>query len=184
MKILTLLGSLRADSFSKKLASAALALAPEGIELIETDGGKLPLYNQDLDGDDKPAAVLELLEQVNQADGLLFITPEFNYGIPGTLKNAIDWASRPAYRSPMKAKPSAIVSHSISPFGGIRVHSQLADVLAGTLTPVFVAPSYAIAQTHEKFDESGALTDEITRVRIERLMTDFPQWIEACAKEG
>ena len=106
MKLLIVVGSLRAAGFSRKLGEAVAALSPDGTEVETTDGGDLPLYNQDLDGDEKPAAVVALLDQVANADGIVFVTPEFNYGIPGPLKNLVDWASRPAYNSPLKGKPS------------------------------------------------------------------------------
>ncbi len=179
MKILTVIGSLRAASFSRKLGAAVEALAPEAIEIDTTDGGALPLYNQDLDGDEKPAAVRTLLDQVSSADGLVFVTPEFNYGIPGPLKNLIDWASRPAFNSPLKAKPSLVIAHSLAPSGGARAHAQLSSVLAGTLTPTYLAPSFVVPQIHEKFDDAGALADEITKIRLEATLADFADWAKS-----
>ena len=143
-----------------------------------TDGRELPLYDQDLDGEEKPPAVVELLERVGGSDALLFITPEFNYGIPGPLKNAIDWASRPAYRSPIKDKPSLIIALSIAPTGGARAELQLATVLKGTATPTFVGPSVAIPAVHEKFDASGALVDDMTKLRLSKTLEDFCAWAE------
>ena len=178
MKLLVVVGSLRAAGFSRKLGEAVDALAPDGAQLETTDGGALPLYNQDLDGDEKPAPVVTLLDQVVAADGLVFVTPEFNYGIPGPLKNLIDWASRPAYNSPLKGKPSLVVAHSIAPSAGARAHAQLTSVLAGTLTPTFLAPSFVVPQVHEKFDESGSLTDEITKVRLQSTLGAFAEWIQ------
>ncbi|MEM7413505.1 MAG: NADPH-dependent FMN reductase [Myxococcota bacterium] len=176
MNLLVIVGSLRAAGFSRKLADAVAAAAPEGAQIETTDGGTLPLYNQDLDGDDKPAPVQTLLEQVTTADGLVFVTPEFNYGIPGPVKNLIDWASRPAYNSPLKGKPSLVIAHSIAPSGGARAHAQLASVLVGTLTPVFLAPSFVVPQIHEKFDADGALTDDITRLRLQATLPEFAAW--------
>jgi chromate reductase len=179
MKVLILVGSLRGASFSRKIAEAATKMTPDGMSFEITDGRDLPLYDQDLDAEEKPVAVQTLLDQVSTADGLLFITPEFNYGIPGPLKNLIDWASRPAYRSPLKNRPSTIVSLSISPTGGARAHIQLSSVLAGTLTPVFNAPGFSISAVHEKFDEQGTLIDETTRKRLTRMLTDFKAWAES-----
>jgi chromate reductase len=176
LKILAVVGSLRAASFSRKLALAAGELAPEGTTVEIVDGRDLPLYDQDLDGEEKPAAVQTLLDQVSGADALLFITPEFNYGIPGTLKNLIDWASRPAFKSPLKDRPSMIIGLSPAPAGGSRAHAQLGVVLAGTLTPVFVTPGFLVGGVHEQFDESGALTNELTRVRLERTLAGFVDW--------
>ena len=178
VKILIFIGSLRSDSFSRKLARAAQDVAPENAAFQSTDGRELPLYDQDLDGEEKPAAVAELLEGIGGSEALLFITPEFNYGIPGPLKNAIDWASRPAYRSPIKDKPSLIITHSIAPTGGARAELQLASVLKGTATPTFVGPGFSIPAVHEKFDASGALIDDMTRLRLSKTLEAFCSWAE------
>ena len=178
MQLLIVIGSLRQGAFSRKLADAAGGLVPEGVEVTRTDGRDLPLYDQDLDGEEKPPAVRQLLDRVGSADGILFITPEFNYGIPGPLKNLIDWASRPAYASPLKGKPSLVIAHSIAPSGGARGHSQLVSVLGGTLTPVFLAPSFVIPSVHEKFDAEGALTDERTKARLASTLAEFAAWAE------
>ena len=176
MDVLVLIGSLRAASFSRKIGEAAVAVAPNDMNLKIVDGRSLPLYDQDLDGEKKPAAVQTLLDQIIAADALVFVTPDSNYGIPGTLKNAIDWASRPAYRSPLKNKPSVIVSHSVAPTGGARAHSQLSSVLSGTLTPTLVAPGFSIPAVHEKFDESGQLADEMTGARLVRTLEELAAW--------
>ena len=178
MKILIAVGSLRAASFSKKLALAAADLGPEGAEFEIVDGRDLPLYDQDLDGEEKPASVQTLVDQVSSADALVFIAPEFNYGIPGTLKNLIDWASRPAYNSPLKNKPSLVIALSVAPAGGARAHSQLSVVLGGTLTPVFVGPGFLVPAVHEKFDESGKLTDDLTGLRLSKTLEGFVAWAE------
>lgn len=183
MKILVVLGSLRGASFSRKLGEAAAALAPEGTVVEMTDGRDLPLYDQDLDGESKPAAVLAMQAQLEAADALLFITPEFNYGIPGPLKNWIDWASRPAFRSPLKDKPSTIIALSPAPAGGARVHSQLSLVLSGTLTPLLLGPGFLVPAVHEKFDDAGALVDDLTRGRLVRVLGDFVAWAEKLSAE-
>lgn len=184
MKVLVLVGSLRGASFSRKLANAVQGLAPSDMQLDYTDGRDLPLYDQDLDADEKPDPVQTLLDQVSGADGLLFVTPEFNYGIPGPLKNLIDWASRPAYRSPLKDKPSAIVSLSVAPTGGARAHTQLHSVLSGTLTPVLVAPGLSIPSIHEKFDESGKLADEGVEKRLVRMLEEFRDWSRSLSADA
>ena len=176
MKILIAIGSLRAASFTKKLAQATAAAGPDGTEFEIIDGRDLPLYDQDLDGDEKPAAVEQLADQINGADALIFVTPEFNYGIPGTLKNLIDWASRPAFKSPLKDKPSLLIALSLAPTGGARAHGQLSAVLSGTLTPVFLGPSFLVPAVHEKFDETGALTDDLTKGRLVKTLEGFVAW--------
>jgi len=143
-------------------------------ELI--DGRDLPHYDQDLDGDEKPAPVRAMLDRVSASDGLLFVTPEYNYGLPGALKNLIDWASRPAFKSPLRGRPALVIALSMAPAGGSRAHAQLSAVLGGTLTPVYLAPSFLVSAVHEKFDEAGKLTDEITRTRLTRSLDDFARW--------
>jgi chromate reductase len=176
VKILVVVGSLRRAAFSRKLAEAAVSLAPEGAQLELIDGRDLPHYDQDLDGDEKPEPVRKLVEQLNAADALLFVCPEFNYGIPGSLKNLVDWASRPAFRSPLKGKPALILGLSIAPSGGARAHVQLSSVLAGTLTPVFVGPSFLVPAAHEKFDADGSLSDETTARRLASTLQAFSAW--------
>lgn len=178
MKILVLLGSLRKASFSRKVALAAQTLAPEGMSFEITDGRDLPLYDQDLDTEEKPAGVQTLIDQMTAADALLFVTPEFNYSIPGPLKNAIDWASRPAFRSPLKDKPSLVLAHSPAPSGGSCVYKELLAVLKGTLTPTYLGPSFTISAVHEKFDADGALVDEITKGRLVKTLADFERWAD------
>ncbi|MFK7898141.1 MAG: NADPH-dependent FMN reductase [Myxococcota bacterium] len=176
MKILALVGSLRKASFSRKIVHAAEKAAPEGMLFEINDGRNLPLYDQDLDTEDKPAGVIELVGQMTAADALLFVTPEFNYSIPGTLKNLVDWASRPAFRSPLKDKPSLVIAHSPAPTGGGRAYKELVSVLSGTLTPTYVGPSFTISSVHQQFDESGALTDEITEGRLVKTLDGFGAW--------
>lgn len=176
MKILALVGSLRAASFSRKLALAAAAVAPDGVAVEIVDGRDVPHYDQDADGDDKPPAVAALLEKVSGADALLFVTPEYNYGVPGALKNMIDWASRPAFRSPLKDRPALVLALSMAPTGGARAHAQLTTVLGGCLTPCYLAPSFLVPAVHEKFDESGALVDEVTSKRLVKTMAAFVAW--------
>lgn len=180
MKVLCWVGSLRSGSFGGRLAGA-VAQAADGMTFETVDGRDLPHYDQDLDGDDKPAPVVRLLEQVTACDAMVFVTPEFNYGIPGPLKNAIDWASRPAYRSPLKGKPSLVIAYSIAPTGGLRAHQHLCDVLAGTLTPVHLGPTFIVPAVHEKLDDDGTLTDELTKVRLERTLGEFGAWARTLA---
>jgi chromate reductase len=179
MKVLILVGSLRKASFGRKLAQSVKAIAPDTMTFEEIDGRDVPLYNQDLDGDEKPPAVRELIAQISHSDALVFVTPEFNYGIPASLKNAIDWASRPAFRSPLKNKPALVMAYSPAPTGGARVHTQLSAVLAGTLTPLLNAPGFLVPSVHEKFDASDELTDEATQRRLDRTLQDFADWAKS-----
>ena len=175
MKLLGITGSLRKGSYNTALLTTAMGLLPDGVafELVHPD---LPLYNADLDGDDKPAAVVKFMGHVESADALLLASPEYNYGIPGGLKNAIDWASRPAFESPLVAKPTGILSASMSTIGGARAQAALKIVLAGTLTPVYPAIEYLLGSAHEKFDENGRLIDATAERRLKRYLHGFVDW--------
>lgn len=182
MNILGLCGSLRAASFNARLlGEAGRCLEATGAGFQVASIGDVPHYNGDLDGDgdDKPAPVVALLDAVGAADALLIVSPEYNYGIPGVLKNAIDWVSRPAYQSVLKDRPTAILSASMSTIGGARMQAQLRGVLAGTLTPVYPAPDFLLATAHEAFDDDGRLADPRTGQRLERFLRGFRDWAVA-----
>ncbi len=175
MQILALSGSLRTDSFNTALLKAAREILAD----VEWIWGSidLPVYNEELDAQQKPAGVQRLLEQTAQADALIIATPEYNYGVPGGLKNAIDWLSRPAYKSALRGKPTLIMSAAMSASGGIRAQGQLKQVLGGTLTPVFPAPELAIGSAHLHF-QNGRLTEEAYRKNLDRLLRDFREWVK------
>ena len=106
------------------------------------------------------------------------ITPEFNYGIPGSLKNLIGWASRPAFNSPRKSRPSMVIALSPAPTGGARAHVRLVSVLSSTLTPAFAALSLIVGAMREKIGEDGQLIDEQTKVRLQQNLEAFSGWAE------
>ena len=175
--ILGISGSLRASSYNSALLRAAGACIGEDADFVFAEIGDLPHYNADLDGDEKPAAVSRLFEQVRAASALLIVTPEYNYSIPGVLKNAIDWVSRPAYRSPLAHKPTGILGASMSPVGSARAQSHLRQILGGTVTPVFPYPDFLAGTAHEKFDDEGMLSDETTQEFLAKYVSAFLKWI-------
>lgn len=178
MKLLAIPGSLRRASVNRALLVAAGELVPEGVELTIADLHEIPHYNGDLDNDaDRPAPVEAFKGKIAEADALLIATPEFNYGIPGVLKNAIDWASRPAYRSVFAGKPVAMVSASPSAMGGVRAQAHLKLVLLGMASEVFPYPEFAVAGAFKKF-EDGRLADEDTRDRLRTMLADLKAWVE------
>ncbi|MCB1906024.1 MAG: NAD(P)H-dependent oxidoreductase [Rhodocyclaceae bacterium] len=181
MKILGISGSLRRNSYNRRLLQAADAMLGEAASVHIFDLAKLPFYDADLDGDAKPAPVRELLQAIASADGILFATPEYNYSVPGVLKNAIDWASRPAYTSVMRGKPSAIVSASPSTLGGVRAQVHLRDILSATLTPVFPSPDFLLASAHKAFDESGGLVDAASADFLQKYLQGYVAWAGAQA---
>lgn len=175
LNILALSGSIRKRSINRAALLAAAELAPDHVELTLADIGELPHYNGDLDGDSPPAGVVQLKDAVIAADGLLISTPEYNYSFSGVLKNAIDWVSRPAYRSPLANKPIAIMGASPSPVGSARAQGQLKQVLLGTVSNLFPHPEMLIPAN--AFDENLILTDPKTKERLERMMTAYAAWI-------
>jgi chromate reductase len=155
-------GSLRKGSYNTMLLHAALKLLPEGVTMELFDIGKLPLYNADLDmpqAPQRPPVVQQLRDQLAKADGLVICSPEYNYGIPGGLKNAIDWASR-GEDSPLLKKPVAIMGATISLWGTVRMQLNFQNIfLYLNMKPVY-KPEVLIAQAQNKFDEKGNLTDK------------------------
>ena len=178
MNILGISGSLRKGSLNTLLLRAAGDIVHESAAtLTEFDLAKIPFYNGDLDGESKPPAVADFISAIGRADALLFVTPEYNYSIPGVLKNAIDWASRPGYQSILKNRPAGILTASISPVGGARAQIHLRDILAATLTPVYQAPDCLLPQAQHAFNDDGSLKDEQSRERLKRYVNGFLGWL-------
>ena len=157
MRILAIPGSVRRDSHNARLLRHAAERAPAGVEIEIWDGLKsIPPYDEDDDRPIAPRPVAELREAIAAADGLLFATPEYNSSIPGVLKNAIDWASRPRATTPLQGKPAAVVGATTGSFGAVWAQAELRKVLASTGARVD-RPGPAVAQAHEAFDDGGAL---------------------------
>lgn len=159
MRVLGISGSLRRDSFNGALLRAAAERLPGAAELVEYDSlSEVPPYDEDVEGAGAPAAVEALREAVRRADAILIATPEYNSSIPGQLKNALDWASRPAFASPLKGKPVLVMTSSPAFTGGVRAQAQLRDTLGGTLSRVISRPQIVIAGVNTKI-EDGRLAD-------------------------
>jgi chromate reductase, NAD(P)H dehydrogenase (quinone) len=171
LRILGISGSLRADSHNSALLRAAAKFAPEGVSVELYQGLRdLPPYDQDFDTEHPPAAVAELRRQISEADGVLIATPEYNYGVPGALKNAIDWASRPAATSSLKGKPVAIMGAAPTNFGGVRAQLSLRQSFLWIDSLVVGKPEVIVFRSHERFDGEGNLVDEGTRELIVGLL--------------
>ena len=175
--ILAIPGSLRERSFNRALARALADLVPEGtgVEVFPLHG--IPLYDADLDTDAaRPGPVIALKERIARAGAVVFVTPEYNHGIPGVLKNAIDWASRPAFKSPMAQKPCGMMGVARGLSGAMRAQQALKLVLLGMASQVFPHPGVAVSRAQEKFDDDLTLTDEDTRDFVASYLSDFVDW--------
>ena len=176
-KIAVLIGSLRKDSFSRRIARNIAALAPKGYDFEEIDIGKVGFYNQDLDGKE-PAEWLELRGKIASADAVLFVTPEYNRSVPGVLKNAIDIASRPYGHSVFNGKPAAVVSNSPGNIGGFGAHHHLRQMLAFLNMPTLQQPEMYLSSVGDWFDEAGKVKSDQTREFLTNFAKSFTSWIE------
>jgi chromate reductase len=159
MRILAVSGSLREDSFNTSLLRAALEAAPEGVELELWEGiGELPFYDQDLEGDYVPESVRRLREDWAAADAILFSTPEYNGSVPGGLKNAIDWASRPRQDAVLRNKTVAVVGASTGQFGALWAQQDLKRIL-GVAGARVVGTEIPVGRAEERFDAEGRFLD-------------------------
>ncbi len=171
-------GSLRKDSFNKKLLRAAIELVPPGMMIHQFDGlADIPPYDADIDVDPRPEPVRALKQMLAACDGLLIVTPEYNYGIPGVLKNAIDWASRPPATSPLGGKVALLMGASTGMVGTARAQQQLRQNLVFTRTTVLPTPEILVAKAPEKFDSDGRLIDEVAKQLISERLKALGEWI-------
>lgn len=171
-------GSLREGSLNKGLLRAAIELAPAGMEIKPYTGlGDIPPYNDDVFVKGDPEAVAVLKAAIGEADAILIASPEYNYGVPGVLKNAIDWASRPSGKSVLNRKPAAIMGCSPGLGGTIRAQHALRQTFVFTETYVMLQPEIKIPSAAPLFDSSGRLTDENTRQHLKKFLEAFVVWI-------
>jgi chromate reductase len=168
-------GSLRRASWNSGLLRAAGELLPEGMSLEILDLADIPLYNQDHDGPHASAAVTRFRERIRAADALLFATPEYNASIPGVLKNAIDWASRPMSDSSLSGKPLAIMGAG-GQSGTNRAQLHLRSISGAINTLTLNRPQVQIIRAWEKFDAEGNLTDEQARQDVRALLEALAAW--------
>ena len=170
-------GSLRRASYNRALLRAAAELAPPDLEIVPFEGlGDVPPFNADLEAEGDPWAVQALKKAIREADALLIATPEYNHGVPGVLKNAIDWASRPPQGSVLNGKPTAIFGASPGATGTARAQGQLRQAFVFTNTPALLQPEILVYRAGEKFDAEGRLTDAKTREYVARLLVELAAW--------
>lgn len=177
LKVLGICGSLRTGSYNRRLLEIAKALAPEGLEIEIYKGfHDFPVYNgDDEERDGIPAPVVELREMVRAADGVLLASPEYNFSVPGGLKNAFDWLSRE--EQPFTNKPMAIMGASIGPVGTARAQYHIRQSMAALGAIFLPRPEIFVGSAGKKFDEAGNFTDEIGTKLIGDLMAAFKAWI-------
>ncbi len=183
MKVLAIAGSLREESFSARLIAAAADLAPEGVEVSRYEGlEQIPGFNQDRESE-VIENVEDLRRQIDEADALLIITPEYNASMPGQLKNAIDWASRPHGESALAGKPAAVLSSSPMPFGAIWANQQVRKAFTITGTPT-VEREVAIGKVDEKLDANDRLTDDQARADVTGLLAELNELVAVIADQA
>jgi len=177
-KIAIIIGSLREGSLNRRVARSICALRGDNLDCSMIEIGDLPLYNQDLDTN-PPEQWTRFRQQVGAADGVLFCSPEYNRGIPGVLKNAIDVGSRPYGQSVFDKKPAAIVTASPGSIGGFGANHQIRQACVFLNMPVMQQPeAYLGHVTDDSFDESGCLKEGPLKDLVTRLAHSFHDWVE------
>ena len=177
IRILGIAGSLRRQSYNRAALRAATQLVPDGttIDIFELDG--IPGFNED-DEQNPPPKVVELKQRIREADAILIVTPEYNYSVPGVLKNAIDWASRPYGDSAWNGKPAAIMGASIGAIGTARAQYHLRQMFVFLNMFPVNQPEVMIGNASERFDAQGNLTDDQTKDFIRQLLQSLVNWTQ------
>ncbi len=175
--ILALVGSLRKESFTLKIANALAKLAPPALKLEVVTPHGISFFNQDLEAN-PPADWLAFRERIQRSAGVIFVTPEYNRSIPGVLKNAIDVASRPYGKSSFLGKPVGIVSNSPGPLGGVSAAKHLQNILPGISGPIMGQPETYLNGIGDAFDETGNLTKESLQKVLQQYMDAFAAFVD------
>jgi chromate reductase, NAD(P)H dehydrogenase (quinone) len=175
--IAVIVGSLRQGAYTRLVAQALIELAPPTFQFNEVGIGELPFYNQDLETDTPPAQWRTFRERIRSADAVIFVTPEYNRGMPGVLKNAIDVGSRPPKASVWRGKPALVVSQTPGKLGAMAAHQQLRLTLSVIGSPVMPTPEVYLAEVGKLLDLDGKLSAEDTRKYLTSVLNDFDAWI-------
>lgn len=176
VRILGIAGSLRKGSYNRAALRAAVSLVPDGATLDIFDLEGIPAFSEDHERN-PPEKIVELKRRIRAADAVLFATPEYNYSIPGVLKNAIDWASRPYGDSAWNGKPAAIMGASVGSTGTARAQYHLRQIMVYLNMYPLNRPEVMIANASQRFDAQGNLIDADTRQHIQRLLESLVQWV-------
>jgi len=180
-KVLGFVGSLRKESYNKKLLQAAQKMAPEGMEIEIYDLANIPLLNQDLENN-LPEAVVDFKKKIVEADAILIATPEYNYAVPGVLKNAMDWASRPGGDNSFNDKPVAIMGASPYMLGSSRAQYHLRHTFYFLNMHQLNRPEVMVPMVADKFNEAGELIDEATKKILQGFLDAYLEWINRLLK--
>jgi len=177
LNIVGIAGSLRKGSYNRMLLRAAKEIAGEQMNIEEFDISGIPMYNTDLEKSGVPPLIEELKEKIRSSDGLLIATPEYNYSIPGVLKNVLDWASRTPKDTPLHLKPVAMMGGSGGISGTIRAQGHLRQIFAHSNMLDLKKPEVLVTKIQEKFDENGLLIDDALKQHLIRFISAFANWI-------
>ncbi|RWM08391.1 NAD(P)H-dependent oxidoreductase [Mesorhizobium sp.] len=184
LQLAVLVGSLRAQSFSRKIAKALAARAPDSLRCRFIEIGELPLYNEDLDGDTPPAAWSTFRAAIRECDAVLFVTPEYNRSIPGCLKNALDVGSRPSGKSVFKGLPAGVVSVTPNKLGAFGANHAIRQTFVFLDMPVMQQPEAYVSNVAELLDTNGAVKNGDTAAFLETFMGALETWIRTVRPSG
>lgn len=184
IRVLAFAGSLRSGSYNRALLRAAQEIAPKDMTIEITEIGDLPFYNRDVEEEGDPEPVQRFKAAIREADAVLIATPEYQHGLPGVLKNALDWASRPPSDSPLQGKVVGMMGASTSMVGTARAHLQLRQTLTYNQSRMVVRPEVLVANASEKFGEEGRLTDEKAREFIRKHLEALAEKVRRVRREA
>lgn len=178
LRVVVLVGSLRAESYSRKLARALIERAPKSLRCEIVEIGELPLYNEDLDQGSPPPAWTQFRDQLRSADAVLFVTPEYNRSIPGCLKNALDVGSRPPKQNVFDGVPAAVASVTPYKLGAFGANHALRQTFVFLNMPVMQQPELYLGKIAEALDDQGKIKDAETSQLLDRFMSSFEHWVQ------
>jgi chromate reductase len=176
-RVAVLIGSLRKDAFSRRLAEALQSLQPASLEL-DLIGLDMPLYNQDLETEDPPAAWTVFRKRVAACDAVLFVSPEYNRGMPAAIKNAIDVGSRPYGKGVVNGKPCAVASNSPGAIGGFGANHQIRQSVVFLDMPMMQQPELYVGHVDKAIEAGGKVVNDSTKQLLEKFLAKFADWIE------
>ena len=176
-KVGYIVGSLSKASINRRLAKALVRLAPASLAFTEIPIRELPVYNRDVDADYPPVA-RAFKKSISEAEALLFVTPEYNRGVPGALKNAVDWGSRPKGENAWARKPSAVIGTSAGKIATAVAQRELHGLLGAVASPQMVSPEAYVQFTPDLIDEDGNVADESTKAFLQKYLAAFEKYLE------